>query len=129
MNNAIKLYYASTLLFVVLDYLMNINVRVAFLENWPSARLVYYAICFACLAVVIWRPAWSALVGAIESLTVIVALTIGMALRVMIVTDEMIEQGTGAVTSQELLNYLISGTIAYIAWFRGVQALKGTKIV
>ncbi len=127
MNQAIKLYYGATFIFVLLDYVLGINVRIAFLQQWPFARLAYYAICFACLAIVIWRPAWSALVGAVESLIVIVALTMGMALRVLIVTDEMIEQGSGAVTSQELLNYLISGTIAYIAWYRAIKTLKETK--
>jgi len=29
-------YYAATAVFVLLDYLLNINVRVAFLQDWPN---------------------------------------------------------------------------------------------
>jgi hypothetical protein len=32
MNNTIKLYYAGRFIFVVLDYFLHINVRVAFLQ-------------------------------------------------------------------------------------------------
>ena len=34
----LRIYYAATLLFVVLDYFLHINVRLAFLEAWPEMR-------------------------------------------------------------------------------------------
>ena len=37
----LRIYYAATLLFVTLDYFMNINVRLAFLEAWPEMRALY----------------------------------------------------------------------------------------
>ena len=33
-------YYAATALFLILDYVFDINVRVAFLESLPAARIV-----------------------------------------------------------------------------------------
>jgi hypothetical protein len=128
MNRPFTLYYAATILFVVLDYVLGINLRVAFLESYPTARRVYYAICFACFAVILWRPAWAALIGGIESLVSLVALTFSMMLRVMIVTDEMIEKGTGYVTGQEIFNYLIVGSIAYLSWSRGIRSLNESNI-
>ena len=47
-----------------------------------------------------------------------------MAKRVMIVTDEMIEEGRGFVSVNELLNFAISGTIVYFSLMRGVLAQK-----
>jgi hypothetical protein len=68
------------------------------------------------------------LIGTIESLIAVVALTFAMALRVVIVTDEMIETGVGFVTTEELVNYLIVGGIAYFSWAQGIKSLKESKI-
>jgi len=45
------------------------------------------------------RPAWSSYIGAPESLLTLSLLIISMAMRVMVVTDEMIEEGRGFVTA------------------------------
>ena len=128
MNRPVTLYYAATILFLLLDFVLGVNVRVAFLEPFPVARLAYYLICFVLFALMLWRPGWALLIGTIESLVAVVALTFSMALRVMIVTDEMIETGVGFVTTEEIFNYLIVGGIAYFSWAQGVKALKGSKI-
>jgi hypothetical protein len=68
----------------------------------------------------LWRPSWSSAIGATESLLTLTALIISMATRVMIVSDEMIEEGRGFVTVNELLNFAIVGTISYVSLMRGV---------
>ena len=128
MNRPVTFYYAATILFLLLDLVLGVNVRVAFLEPFPMARLAYYLVCFVLFALMLWRPGWALLIGTIESLVAVVALTFSMALRVMIVTDEMIETGVGFVTTEEIFNYLIVGGIAYFSWAQGVKALKGSKI-
>lgn len=45
----LRAYYAATLLFVVLDYALGINVSLAFLEASDELRALYYLLCFACL--------------------------------------------------------------------------------
>ncbi len=72
----------------------------------------------------LWRPRWSSHIGAAESLLTLSLLIISMAMRVMIVTDEMIEEGRGFVTVNELLNFAISGSIVYVSLMRGVLAEK-----
>lgn len=129
MKQPFVLYYAATIVFALLDYVVGVNVRIAFLDPWPLVRLVYYGLCFGCLLLMLWKPAWAVFTAAIESLAAVVALTVAMALRVMIVTDEMIETGTGFVTPEEIINYLISGSVAYFAWYRAAQALKSSKIL
>jgi len=94
-------YYGATILFVILDYLFDFNVRLIFPESWPG---------------------WSSYIGAVESLLTLSMLIISMAVRVTIVTDEMIEQGRGFVTVRELLNFIIAGSITYISLMRGVLA-------
>ena len=128
MNRPVTFYYAATILFLLLDLVLGVNVRVAFLEPFPMARLAYYLVCFVLFALMLWRPGWALLIGTIESLVAVVALTFSMALRVMIVTDEMIETGVGFVTTEEIFNYLIVGGIAYFSWAQGVKSLKELKI-
>ena len=120
----LKWYYAGTALFLLLDYLLNVNIRIAFLDPWPVARLSYYAFCFACLAVMVWRPAWSAVVGTAESLITLVALILGMGIRVLVPNDAIFEEMVPIVTSEEIINFLISGTAAYFAYVKGMKSLN-----
>ena len=41
----------SRAVFLLLDYLVDFNVRLAFLDPWPAWRAVYYLFCFACVSV------------------------------------------------------------------------------
>ena len=77
-DRALPWYYATTLLFLVLDFGLGVNVRVAFLDALPVARVGYYGICFACFVLMIWRPAWNTLIGTCESLVTLIALIVGM---------------------------------------------------
>ena len=52
----LRIYYAATLLFVILDYFLNINVRLAFLDAWPEMRAIYYLLLFIFLGLMILRP-------------------------------------------------------------------------
>ena len=113
-------YYGATVIFVLLDYLLDFNIRLIFLDAWPAWRTLYYGMCLCFFGVMLWRPSWSSAIGAAESLLTLSALIISTATRVMIVSDEMIEQGRGFVTVNELLNFAIAGTISYLSLMRGV---------
>ncbi len=117
------LYYAATAVFLLLDFVLGFNMRLAFLEPWPAARVAYYVVCFACLATIAWRPAFAELIGAFESLVTLVALILSMGVRTMLTTETVLETGTGYVTLPEILNFLMSGGIAYVAWVQGVKRL------
>ena len=117
-------YYAASVLFLLLDFLADFNVRVAFLEPWPAARVAYYGVCFACFGLMLWRPRWAALIGSFESLVTLVALILSMAVRVMIPSDAIIAGAASFVTIEEILNFLISGSVAYFAWVRGLRAMR-----
>ena len=118
-------YYAGTALFLLLDYGLGVNVRLAFLEPFPAARLAYYGICFVCLALMLWRPGWTTLIGTFESLVTLVALIFGMAVRVMIPNDAIFEESAQFVTPEEIINFIISGSMAYLAWLKGLKQLIG----
>jgi len=118
------LYYAATAVFLLLDYVGGLNVRLAFLEPWPMGRAAYYVFCFLCLALMIWRPEWTTLIGAFESLVTLVALIFSMALRTLVVTDQVIETGAGYVSVEEIMNFMLAGGIAYLSWIKGISRLR-----
>ena len=122
------LYYAATIVFLMLDFALGFNIRLAFLEPHPAARMAYYGICFVCLGLMLWRPGWTVLISAFESLVTLSALIIGMGMRTLLVTDQMLETGGGLVTVPEIYNFLLSGGVAYLAWVRGISELRKRKI-
>jgi hypothetical protein len=117
-------YYAATALFLLLDYGLGINVRVAFLEGFPDARMAYYGICFVCLGLMLWRPDWTVLIGTVESLVTIVALILSVGVRVMVPNDAIFEENAPFVGAQQVFNFVISGSVAYLAWIRGLNRLR-----
>jgi hypothetical protein len=120
----LRVYYAATLLFVILDYFLNINVRLAFLEAWPEMRALYYLLCFACLGLMFWRPAWNLWIGTTESMLSLSLLIVTMGVRVMTMSEQMLRTGSGWVTMSEIMNFVIVSGVAYVAYMRGVHAVK-----
>lgn len=120
----LRIYYAATLMFIILDYFLNINVRLAFLEAWPEMRALYYLLCFVCLGLIIWRPDWSLWIGTIESMLSLSLLIVTMGVRVMTMSEQMLRAGTGLVTMSEIMNFMIVSGVAYVAYMRGVHAVK-----
>ena len=116
-------YYAATVIFLVLDYVLGINVRIAFLDSMPAARLGYYGVCFACLGLILWRPSWTTLIGTFESLVTLIALILSMGIRVLVPNDAIFAENAGIVTVQEIINFMISGSIAYLSWVKGLREL------
>ena len=120
----LRIYYAGTLLFVIFDYFLNINVRLAFLEAWPEIRALYYLLCFACLGLMIWRPGWSLWIGTIESMLSLSLLIVMMGVRVMTMSEQMPRSGSGLVTKSEIMNFMIVGGATWVAYMRGMHAVN-----
>lgn len=120
-------YYLATLLFLVLDYGFDINVRIAFFESLPAARLGYYGVCLFCLILMIWRPDWTVFVATFETLVTMIALIFSMAMKTLLLTDPMLDSAAGVVTAEEIVNFVMGGAFAYIAWVRGLREIFGSK--
>ena len=79
----LRLYYAATALFLFLDYVFGINIRLASLDAFPVWKAIYYVFCFVCLGLIWRRPLLSHWIGTIESLFTLVLLIVTMGVRVM----------------------------------------------
>jgi hypothetical protein len=126
-RRVLQAYYAATVVFLLLDYGAGLNLRVAALEGFPDLKAGYYLVIFACLGLTLWRPAWSTAIGVVESLATLVALIFSVALRSMLLGPQMVETGAGLVGMTEIVNFLISGSIAWYAWQRGMTQLFGPR--
>lgn len=126
-RNILLSYYAATVLFLLLDYVLGINIRIAFLDGNDSIKIAYYAFCLACFALMVWRPGWTVAIGAVESLITLVAIILHMALRVMGISHPTMQTAQGFVTMPELINFMIAGGIAYFAWSSGMKELFGDR--
>jgi hypothetical protein len=71
----------------------------------------------------IWRPSWTVFIGTFESLVTLIALIFSMALRVLVLTDAIFDENASFVTMQEVINFIIAGSVAYLAWIRGLKEL------
>ena len=119
-----KLYYAATLIFLLLDYLLGINLRVAFLEAWAGWRAAYYLFCVACLVLIVWRPTLASLVTTTESLITLVALIISLGVRVLNIPDAVLDGGGAILSAEEIINFAIAGGAAWLGWHRGSLAIR-----
>jgi hypothetical protein len=126
-RRVLQAYYAATVVFLLLDYGAGLNLRVAALEGFPDLKAGYYLVIFACLGLTLWRPAWSTAIGVVESLATLVTLIFSIALRSMLLGPQMLETGAGLVGMTEIVNFLISGSIAWYAWQRGMTQLFGPR--
>ena len=117
-------YYAATGVFLLLDLLAGINVRIAFLEPWPAWRAAYYAVCLGCFGLMLWRPGLTLLVSTIESLVTLSALIISLGARVIGPSVGAVEAGGAIISVEEIINFVISGGVAWFGWHRGSEALR-----
>jgi hypothetical protein len=63
----VRLIYWSTPLFVALDYIYGVSLRIPFLDALPGVKAMYYALDLGCAIAITARPRWTAAVGFGES--------------------------------------------------------------
>jgi hypothetical protein len=71
----VRAVYWSTPLFVALDFVYGVSLRIPFLDALPGAKAIYYAADLACAVAIAARPRWTATIGFAES-TLSIALLI-----------------------------------------------------
>jgi hypothetical protein len=120
-GRVLRVYYGATPIFLLLDYRLGLNIRIAGLEGYPVLKGGYYLVVMACFALMLLRPARSVAIGIVESLATLVTLIFGIALRSLLVSEQTLESGTNAPRLAEILNFLISGSVAWYAWQSGMR--------
>ncbi len=127
----IQAYYWATPLFLGLDLLLGLNVRVAGLDGRPGARFAYYAFCFACLGLASWRPHLAGPVGAVESTVNLVLLVLSVLMPIVTLPTTFDRGGLESfpITPEYMLNFIIAGSVCVLAIRRGMWGLRRGSIV
>jgi hypothetical protein len=119
-------YLLATPVFVLLDYVVGANIRVAFLDGHPALRALYYAIAVACGAVVFARPRLAPLVGVTESAANIAFLIIGVFVAYLGMLDDAGGPGDIAnpFTQRAIVNLVISAAWGYASYVNAVTRME-----
>ncbi len=116
-----RFYYLMTPAFILLDYLLGVNIRAAALDAFPLYKNVYYGFCILCGIVVFVLPQASAIVALVESV-IIIFITMLSVLQPLLENLEQAAELTGDWKAAEAfhfegtMNLLMAATITVIAF-------------
>ncbi len=123
-----RYYYLLTPAFILLDYVVGINIRVAALDAMPGCKNLYYGFCVLCGVVVFVLPAASAVVAFVES-TTLLFLTVPAVFRPLAANIEQFAdleadwEMAGTFPLEGMLNLLMAAAIAVLAFHMSLSAL------
>lgn len=120
----ISAWYWLTPVFIILDSLLDLNWRVAGLDDAP-VRAAYYLGCLACACLISWRPVTAPWVGLVESAVNFTLLIIGVWLAVVAAPAAVADGSPVQVmTLGRLINFLTVGIILVISFNRSLAAIR-----
>lgn len=123
-----RLYYLLTPAFILLDYVVGINIRVAVLDATPGYKNLYYGLCVLCGVVVFVLPRASVVVAFVES-TILIFLTVPVVFRPLVENIERFGDldadwhAAQVLPLEGTLNLLMAATIAVLAFRMSLSAL------
>ena len=123
-----KWYYYATPLFILLDYLAGINVRVSALDAMPLYKNLYYGFCILCGLGMYISPRYSPVVALLES-AINYVLMILLLLRpyiICLLQEDIIGEGwqnMEMLTAQQITNLLIAALVAAYAFKASINKL------
>jgi len=123
-----KWYYYATPLFILLDYLAGINVRVSALDAMPLYKYLYYGFCILCGLCMYIFPRYSPVVALFES-AINYVLMILLLLRPYIhclMQEDILNEGwenVQALTAQNIINLALAALVAAYAFKASINRL------
>ena len=63
----VRAVYWATPVFVALDFMYGVSLRMPFLDALPGVKVIYYGAELACAVAIATRPRWTAAIGLAES--------------------------------------------------------------
>jgi hypothetical protein len=123
-----KWYYYATPLFILLDYLLGINVRVSALDAMPLYKYAYYGFCILCGLCMYISPRYSPIIALLESAinyVLMILLLLTPYIRCLMQEDIIGEgwQNVEALTAQQIINLLIAALVAAYAFKASINKL------
>jgi len=124
-----KLYYAVTPVFILLDYVWHINVRVAILDSKPLYKGLYYGFCVLCGIAVYVVPRCSSVVALAESIIIFVMTVLGVFIeytQAILQMDDILNtdiQTVSIVGPPDVINLVLAGGMALLTFKKSLSEL------
>ena len=130
-NSFARWYFYITPLFILLDYILGINVRVSALETMPLYKNLYYGFCIICGICMYIIPRYSAIVALLESSINIMMLVLGIFLPYIRTITALMDDVLGAdftaleetLKVQPMVNLFIVGSCLILTFRKSIETI------
>ncbi|MHC4243739.1 MAG: hypothetical protein ACYSU4_15140 [Planctomycetota bacterium] len=130
-NSFARWYFYITPLFILLDYIVGINVRVSALETMPTYKNLYYGFCILCGVCMYIIPRYSAVVALLESSINIMMLVLGIFLPYIRTITALMDDVLGADSKaleeslkvQPMVNLFIVGSCLILTFRKSIETI------
>jgi len=120
----IRRYYLLTPLFIVLDTLFGLNVRVSGLAP-PELRYLYYGLCLLCALGCYWQSRYSALIAMAESSINLLVLLASVMVPIVRLADLAGDTTASAgISGYNVVNFLLTGGILLTVFSSAQEELR-----
>jgi hypothetical protein len=129
----VRWYYYATPLFLVLEILFDIDIRVSPFIVDPIWRYGYYAFCFLCMIIIAAKPSFSFEVGIFECSVNLIVLFVGAAsswlfpFRISSTDETEIILSDNPPTAGGIIHFLVIGSVWILCFHRQVARLKDKR--
>lgn len=121
-NVIARYYYYATPLFILLDYLLGLNIRAAVLDDMPLYKYIYYGFCIMCGIGVFVFPRMTPIVTLAESTLCFLMITLTVYspyIRYIIQADDVLDADmplVAGISAPSIINLVIVGVMAVIGF-------------
>jgi len=129
-NSIARWYFYITPLFILLDYVLGVNVRISALGSMPVYKNLYYGFCILCGVCMYFVPRYSAVVTLFESIInfgMIVFSIFMPYIRNMIYAEDILNADFKAMeaslNTQSIVNLLIVGSFVIMTFRTSIETI------
>jgi len=126
-------YYYITPLFILLDYIWGVNVRVNVLDSTPLYKNLYYGFCILCGVGMYIAPRYSAVVALFESTINFTMVVLGIFVpyvQNILYVDDILSADFKAMEAslniQPIVNLVLAGSVAIFVFRQSIQTIGET---
>jgi len=124
-------YYYITPLFILLDYIWGVNVRVNVLDSTPLYKSLYYGFCILCGLGMYIVPRYSAVVALFESTINVTMTVLGLFLPYVqyLYTNDVLSadwEVAGALSIERVVNLVLAGSVAIFVFRQSIRTIAET---
>ena len=131
-NSFARWYFYITPLYILLDYILGLNIRVSALDSAPAYKNLYYGFCILCGIGAFIAPGYSALVALSESTINFMMIVVGIFLpyvQNVLYADDILNADfkavEAAITVESIANLVIVGSCVILTFRTSGQLIRG----